>query len=135
MEYLLAVLSPLLAVGSATDPHLARLAAAEAIAACQAHGGQDLMTAGQIVGLGVVMLDDLRLSAPPEVSVPLKLKLRGNAAALNRAGQAMTADLRRLQRDGPRRMRHGRRVRGRQPARLWRRRAVRCGRRRSRRQP
>src|SRR3954463_2293406 len=102
MEYLLAVLSPLLAVGSVTDLHLARLAAAEAIAACQAHGGQDLMAAGQIVGLGVAMLDDLRLSAPPEVSVSLKLKLRGNAAALNRAGQAMTAALRRLQRDGPR---------------------------------
>ena len=99
MEYFLSVLSPLLAIGALAEPGLARRAAAEALSAWQARGPAELMLAGQITGLAVAALDDLRLSALA-VSVSLALKLRGNAAALNRAGQAMTAELRRVQRAG-----------------------------------
>src|SRR5208282_2056563 len=83
MEYILAVLAPLLIAGSISDLRLARLAAMEAIAAYKARGEEELMTIAQIAGFAIAALDNLRLSAAPELSVSLKLKLRGNAAALS----------------------------------------------------
>nr|WP_294506425.1 hypothetical protein [uncultured Rhodopila sp.] len=101
MEYILAVLAPLLIVGSISDLRLARLAAKEAIDAYKARSDEELITIAQIAGFAIAALDDLRLSAAPELSVSLKLKLRGNAAALNRAGQGNTAALRLLRREEP----------------------------------
>jgi hypothetical protein len=101
MEYILAVLAPLLIVGSITDLRLARLAAREAIDAYKARNTEELLTIAQIAGLAIAALDNLRLSASEDLSVSLKLKLRGNAAALNRAGQKTTADLHRLRQQPP----------------------------------
>jgi hypothetical protein len=98
-EYILSVLAPLLLAGSISDLRLARLAAMEAIATYTARSQEELMTIAQIAGLAIAALDNLRLSAAPELSVSLKLKLRGNAAALNRAARGNTADLRMLRRD------------------------------------
>jgi len=101
MEYILAVLAPLLIAGNISDLSVARLSAMEAIAAYKARGEEELMTIAQIAGFAIAALDNLRLSAAPELSVSLKLKLRGNAAALNRAGRGNTADLRMLRREQP----------------------------------
>ncbi|HEX4367953.1 MAG TPA: hypothetical protein VH023_14040 [Rhodopila sp.] len=91
LPYLLAVLTPLLTAGGILDPDLARQAAMETIAACQAAGNHQLLSTGQIVAFALAALENLRLSAPPDVSLSMKLKLRGNANALNRASQKTAA--------------------------------------------
>ena len=87
LPYLLAVLTPLLTAGGILDPDLARQAAMETIAACD----RPLLTSGQIVAFALAALENLRLSAPPDLSLSMKLKLRGNANALNRASQKTAA--------------------------------------------
>ncbi|HEY4175161.1 MAG TPA: hypothetical protein VGM42_19180 [Rhodopila sp.] len=87
LPYLLAVLTPLLTAGGTLDPDLARQAAMETIAACD----RPLLTSGQIVAFALAALENLRLSAPPDLSLSMKLKLRGNANALNRASQKTAA--------------------------------------------
>ncbi len=89
MAFLLAALSPLMAA-SLADLHLARLAAQEAIAAYKIRGQDELVTVAQIVGFALTALDNLRLSMPAELSLSMKLKLRGNAGALNRAARDST---------------------------------------------
>jgi hypothetical protein len=91
MPFLLAVLTPFLTAGGILDPDLARQAALETIAACQADGERQLLTIGQIVAFALAALENLRLSAPPDLSLSMKLKLRGNANALNRASQKTAA--------------------------------------------
>jgi hypothetical protein len=87
MAFILGLLAPLLMTGSLTDISLARLAAAEAIAA---YGKGNLMTIGQILAFALTALDNLRLSMPPDLSLSMKLKLRGNANALNRSARDNT---------------------------------------------
>ncbi|WP_428492641.1 hypothetical protein [Rhodopila sp.] len=84
----LAMLTPLLTVGGVQD---ARLAALQAIAACQTGGQGNLVSISQIVGFAIASLDNLRLSAPPELSLSMKLKLRGNANALSRTSLNVSA--------------------------------------------
>ena len=98
MEFLLALLSPLLTAGSLTDIRLARLAAQEAIAAYKAQGQHELVTIAQILAFALTALDNLRLSMPPELSLSMKLKLRGNANALNRAARDNTQTLEKARR-------------------------------------
>ena len=85
MEFILGLLAPFLMTGSITDSHLARLAAAEAIAGYQARGQSDLVTVAQILGFALTALDNLRLSMAADLSLSMKLKLRGNANTLNRS--------------------------------------------------
>jgi len=96
LPFLLAVLTPFLTAGGILDPDLARQAAMETIAACQTDGNRQLLTTGQIVAFALAALENLRLSAPPDLSLSMKLKLRGNANALNRASQKTAAMV-----DGP----------------------------------
>ena len=84
----LAMLTPLLTIGSAED---ARLAAHQAIAAYHTGGHGNLVTISQIVGFAIASLDNLRLSAPPDLSLAMKLKLRGNANALSRTSLHVSA--------------------------------------------
>ena len=93
MPFLLAVLTPFLAAGGIPDPDLARLAATETILAYKAAGNDQLMTTAQIVAFAFASLENLRLSAPPDLSLSMKLKLRGNATALNRASHQATTTL------------------------------------------
>jgi hypothetical protein len=90
MTFVLATLSSMMAP-TLIDPRLARLAAEEAVAAYKASGETDWVTIGQIVAFALTALDTLRLSMPDEVSLSLKLKLRGNANAANRAARDTTA--------------------------------------------
>jgi hypothetical protein len=93
LEVLLGILTPILMTGGVTDPGLARLAAQEAIAAGRTDAQASLMTIAQTVGFAITSLDNLRLSASSEVSLSMKLKLRGNANALSRsAHRASTAE-------------------------------------------
>ena len=84
----LAMLTPLLTVGSPED---ARLAARQAIAAYQTGEQANLVSISQIVGFAIASLDNLRLSAPPDLSLSMKLKLRGNANALSRTSLNVSA--------------------------------------------
>ena len=84
----LAMLTPLLTIGSPED---ARLAARQAIAAYQTGEQANLVSISQIVGFAIASLDNLRLSAPPDLSLSMKLKLRGNANALSRTSLNVSA--------------------------------------------
>jgi len=83
MMFVLAALSSMMA--PTLDLQLARLAAREAIDACRAQGQHELVTIGQIVGFAVAALDTLRLSMPEDLSLSMKLRLRGNANGLNQS--------------------------------------------------
>ena len=92
LGFVLSLLTPFLAAGSITDPALIRLAAAETIAAYTA-SGSDRPTPDRLIGIvqavafALASVDSLRLSLPPDLSLPMKLRLRGNANALHRSSQ------------------------------------------------
>jgi hypothetical protein len=70
---------------SATDTGHARRAAQQAIDEYRSHTQGELITIAQIVGFALTALDNLRLSMAGDLTVSMKLKLRGNANALSRA--------------------------------------------------
>ena len=90
LPFIISLLTPLLTAGGITDLNLARLAAQETIDAYRAGGQQELLTISQVVAFALTALDNLRLSMPAELSLSMKLKLRGNANALNRAARDAT---------------------------------------------
>jgi hypothetical protein len=92
MAFVLAILTTLIAP-TLLDRRLARLAAEEAIAAYQPTSGTELIAISQIVAFALSALDTLRLSMPEDVSLSMKLKLRGNANAANRAVRDSTDHL------------------------------------------
>jgi hypothetical protein len=93
MPFLLAVLTPFLTAAGIPDPDLARQAATETIQAYKANSQDQLVTIAQIVAFAFASLENLRLSAPQDLSLSMKLKLRSNANALNRASQTATTTL------------------------------------------
>jgi hypothetical protein len=82
MTYLLAVLATLMAP-SLGDLQLAHRAAQEAIDT--RHSAADPMTTARSLAFAVTALDNLCLSMPADLSLAMKLRLRGNANALNRS--------------------------------------------------
>jgi DNA repair ATPase RecN len=93
MPFLLAVLTPFLMAAGIPDPDLARQAATETINAYKATTQDQLVTTAQIIAFAFASLENLRLSAPEDLSLSMKLKLRSNANALNRASQKAAATL------------------------------------------
>jgi hypothetical protein len=87
-QVILSFLTPLMQAAGVTDTGLARLAAQEAIEACPPG---PLITVAQTVAFAMAALDNLRLAAPPDVALTTKLRLRGNANALNRSCQRAAA--------------------------------------------
>jgi hypothetical protein len=85
LEFVLNLLTPFLVAGGLTDPAIARQTAKETIAAYNAPGQP--LTVAQIITFALAAIDNLRLALPDDVSMSMKLKLRGNANALNRASQ------------------------------------------------
>ena len=57
------------------------------------------MTIGQILAFALTALDNLRLSMAPDLSLSMKLKLRGNANALNRCARDNSKLLEKARRD------------------------------------
>jgi hypothetical protein len=90
MEVILSFLTPLMLAGGITDTTIGRLAAQEAIEASKTGS---LLTIAQVVAFAMTSLDNLRLSAPADLSLTLKLRLRGNANALNQSTQRTAATL------------------------------------------
>jgi hypothetical protein len=90
MDFVVSLLTPFLLIGSITDPALARRAAAETIAAYQESGQNHPINIAQIAAFALTSLDSLRLSLQEDLSLSMKLKLRGNANALNRSAQRET---------------------------------------------
>jgi hypothetical protein len=82
------ILTSIIQAAGLTDPTRARQAAQEAIEACPPG---PLTTTAQTVAFAMAALDNLRLAAPPEVGLTTKLRLRGNANALNRSSQRAAA--------------------------------------------
>jgi hypothetical protein len=88
-EVILSFLTPLMLAAGLTDTTLARRAAQEAIAA--ATPGAPLTATAQTIAFAMAALDSLRLAAAPDAAVTTKLRLRGNANALNRSSQRSAA--------------------------------------------
>jgi hypothetical protein len=89
LEFLLVVLASVMGPALA-DPALARRAAQQAIEAYQPRDTYELIATSQILAFALTALETLRLAAPPEVSPPMKLKLRANANGLNRVASDTT---------------------------------------------
>jgi hypothetical protein len=88
--YVLSILTPLLLTTTLTE---ATKAARQLIAAYQTTVPDQLLSIAQVVGFALASLDDLRLSAAPDRSLTMKLRLRGNANALNRSSTRTAATL------------------------------------------
>jgi hypothetical protein len=84
MQFMLGAVTPFLMTGGIAD---ADVAARQTIMAYDPAGHDQLITVAQIVGFALASLDNLRLSAAADLSAAMKLRLRGNAAALNRVSQ------------------------------------------------
>ncbi len=101
MAPLLALIAPLLRVDGLGDIAPARHAARRTLAAYRAEHPDDLIAAARIVGFALVALDSLRLSVQADLSPTIKLRLRGNANALNRASRGAGRALQRSKRAVP----------------------------------
>lgn len=95
LAFVLSVLTPLLMTGDAEDAEQANHAARQAIAAYKTAARDQLISIAQMVGFALASLDNLRLSAAPNLSLSMKLKLRANANALHRSTRRGAAALER----------------------------------------
>jgi hypothetical protein len=99
LEFVVGLLVPFLA--TAAPAELARRAAEETIDAYKATGPEQLVTVSRLVTFAFAALDNIRLSMPPELDLPMKLKLRGNAGTLDRASHRASAVLDRQRQAAP----------------------------------
>lgn len=84
LSLIVALLAPMFLTASGSDINLARLAAMQTVNAYRARSHTDLITIAQIVGCGLAALGSLGLSMADDLSLPMVLRLRGSAVALNR---------------------------------------------------
>jgi hypothetical protein len=87
---------PLFTGNSTLDLTAARLAMVETILSYHARTQRELLLVAKVVAFGLAALDSLRLSMDDEHAVLLKLKLRANAAALERLADRNTGRLDKL---------------------------------------
>lgn len=87
LAVLLSLLTPLFLTECSGDTELARATAMDAISAYRARHQADLLAISQIIAFGVAALSSLNLSNAPDVPLPLVVRLRANAVALNRAAE------------------------------------------------
>jgi hypothetical protein len=100
LTIILGLLVPLLMTGT-TDTGLARRAAQQAIDEYCSHTRRELITIAQIVGFALTALDNLRLSVAGDLTMSMKLKLRGNANALSKASHHASETLDKLRQTDP----------------------------------
>jgi hypothetical protein len=93
LEAIVCFLTPLLVGGCSGDAGRARLGAIDTVAAYQARNRSELVKIGQIIGFGLMAMDNLRLSMTPDLPLSMVLRLRGGANALNRSAQQNTRAL------------------------------------------
>ncbi|WP_428486182.1 hypothetical protein [Rhodopila sp.] len=87
MALLINLLAPMFLTDGTSDLRLARMAAMETVNGYRARSGADLLMIVQIVAFGLAALGSLSLSMADDLPLLLILRLRGNAAALNRAAE------------------------------------------------
>jgi hypothetical protein len=98
-EVALALLAPMLMVGSITNITLARRAAQQAIDAYTVGNRGPAVAIAQIVAFAVMALDSLRLSVAADISRSAKLKLRANAIALSRSSKLASQTVEKTQQE------------------------------------
>jgi hypothetical protein len=87
LNLVLILLTPLFLAGTDGDLALARAAACETIAAYRAQHHMSLVRAARVIAFSLAALDSLSLSMRDDLSIPLILRLRANANALNRSAE------------------------------------------------
>jgi hypothetical protein len=87
MSVVVTVLAPIFLGVTGGDTALARMAAAETINDLRARNHMDLIAVVQIITNGLAAADSLSRSMGDELSLPMTLRLRGNAIGLNRAAE------------------------------------------------
>jgi hypothetical protein len=85
INVLVSLLAPMFIAGADGDLRLARAAALETIISYRAQNHASLMAVARIIAFGLATLGSLSLSMLDDISIPLVLRLRGNANALDRS--------------------------------------------------
>jgi hypothetical protein len=101
MALIVTLLAPMFLGVSAGDISLARLAALETVSAYQARNQADLIAIAQIIAYGLAALGSLSLSMDDNISIPMALRLRGNANALDRSAEHNRRALAQTRPDAP----------------------------------
>jgi hypothetical protein len=87
LNLVLILLTPLFLAGADGDLALARTAAYETVAAYRVQHHVSLVRVARAIAFGLAALDSLGLSMRDDLPIPLILRLRGNANALNRSAE------------------------------------------------
>jgi hypothetical protein len=87
MHLIVTFLTPMFLAAAGGDPAVARAAATETVNAHCARNLADLLPIAQVIAFGLAVLGSLSLSMAEDLSIPLILRLRGNAATLNRGAE------------------------------------------------
>jgi hypothetical protein len=87
INLLVTLLTPMFFAPTGGDARLARAAALETIIGYQAQTGAGLIAVAKIISFGIATLDSLSLSMNQDLEIPMILRLRGNANALDRSGE------------------------------------------------
>jgi hypothetical protein len=87
LNAVIALLAPMFLWSTGGDVAFARLAAMEALEAYRATGPRSLITATKVIAFDLAALWSLSQSMSDEISLPLALRLRGNAGSMDRAAQ------------------------------------------------
>ncbi len=87
MHLIAASLMPIFSTVTDGDPVRAQAAVIETINAYGPNNPADLLPIAQIIAFGLAVLSSISLSMAENIPIPLILRLRGNAASLNRGAE------------------------------------------------
>ncbi len=88
LDVIIAHLAPMFLFAANGDTALARAAAIETVETYQARNQPDLLSIAQMVAFGLAALGSLSLAMADDISTSMTLRLRANAVASSRAGEA-----------------------------------------------
>jgi hypothetical protein len=101
INLIVTLLAPMFLAATEGDIPLARTAALDTIIAYRVQNHLSLMAVAKILAFGLTTLGSLSLSMADDLSISMILRLRGNANALDRAGDRNERALRAAQADSP----------------------------------
>jgi hypothetical protein len=87
LNVLVTLLAPMFLAAAEGDLVFARIAALETITEYRAHSQASLLRVAKIIAFGIATLGSLSLSMQDDLPIPLVLRLRGNANALDRSAE------------------------------------------------
>jgi hypothetical protein len=85
LDLIVALIAPIF-VSTTGDLAQARIAALETVTAYRAENHLSLLAVAKVLAFGLAALGSLSLSMADDISIPLIIRLRANATALDRAG-------------------------------------------------